>query len=490
MLAWWLVACASAPEATSSPVPRVLDLQESRPVDLDLVAWVDLSLDQPAAVSAICQALDDSTDAYLEESTDPALEHRLTLTGLRPLTEYRCAALPAGGRSEIFSLETGGVDPALPTVEIERDQSFVPRTAFALTNHVDLCVDRRRQHLLVYDQDGALRWAWKVPGTDGPGIEASYLGDGRILWGGGRRVGGVPEVVTWDHQTAPAVPFTGSEDLEFHHDAALLPDGEFLALHDMDGAAGGLSWLGFGVTAFDSTDGGISWDWGDQAGVDEGVLDPGDGSDEDPFHANALSWESRPGGDRLWVGLCGDSSVLAVDVATGAALGKLGRHGDLSLTDPQGEHLDNSHFFTCNHGVVARDDRVLVYDNGINLDSSRVLEYRVDLDAGSAVLWWQWTEPDWHEGTLGDADWIDDDRVFVTQAHNECTVTPQVPGDRSALVEVDVETGEVPWRLTFGSTQDTNYRAHSLPGCGVFSSTRWCPETQARFDTLADGLDW
>jgi hypothetical protein len=377
----------------------------------------------------------------------------------------------------------------VPTVTTETHAELVPKTDFVLTNHVDLCDDRSEQKLLIYDQEGRIRWYWSIPDSTSPGIESRYLGDGRILWGGGRSVGGVPEIVSLDHVIDRTEPFPGAGELMFHHDAATLSDGRLLALFETEPTDQGESYIGFGLTAFDPSSGRIAWEWDGQDGVEQGVLDR-DGETGDVFHANAFSWEQREDGDRIWVSLCDDYSVIAVEAASGQVLAKLGRFGDLDLYDREGAELDNLYHARCTHGIVAKDNRVLVYDNGRAMDASRVTEYRVDLENGEATFWWSWTEPEWHEGTLGDADWIDDERVLVTQSHNECTAAPAYPGDRTAIVEVDVASNEVAWRLTFDDPHDTNYRSQSLSGCGLFSATTYCDETRARLMELVSFLGW
>ena len=80
--------------------------------------------------------------------------------------------------------------------------------------------------------------------------------------------------------------------------------------------------------------------------------------------------------------------------------------------------------------------------------------------------------------------------MLIAESHNECTTDSQYEGDLTNVVEVDVASGEVVWRLVMGDPHDTNYRAQSLEGCGVFSATQACPEAQARLEELRPALGW
>jgi hypothetical protein len=79
-------------------------------------------------------------------------------------------------------------------------------------------------------------------------------------------------------------------------------------------------------------------------------------------------------------------------------------------------------------------------------------------------------------------------RILVTQAHPECWA--EIEGDRSAIVEVDRETGQVASRLLFPESEDTIYRSERYDGCLLMSSTLACPELAERRDALAGQVGW
>ncbi len=471
---------------------EVVSVDVDGPLTQDLMRQVSVTVGQPAAVAVACQASDDATDTYLVEAVEPATEHLLDLTGLRPAVTYSCGVVstcPGDAPAEPFSFSTSALPDGYPDITVETHASLTSHSGYVLTNHVDLCEDRTKHRLVIYDIQGRLRWAWTPTGTNSPGVEARFLGDDRIFWGAGRLVGVPPGVVRLDHTEELSQVWTEAEDVMFHHDAVWVDDDSFLALYETEQEDQGETYTAFDLALFDPATGEVKWEWGSQDGIAQGVLDR-KGSTVDPFHANAMRWQSLPEGDRVWISLCGTYSVIGVDVETRQIVAELGLWGDLSLVDPDGGHLDNTHHTRCTHGIQAKDDRILVYDNGRDLGASRVTEYRVDVENKQAVFWWSWSEPEWWEGTLGDADWIDDERVLIAESHNECTTDSQYEGDLTNVVEVDVASGEVVWRLVMGDPHDTNYRAQSLEGCGVFSATQACPEAQARLEELRPALGW
>jgi hypothetical protein len=95
---------------------------------------------------------------------------------------------------------------------------------------------------------------------------------------------------------------------------------------------------------------------------------------------------------------------------------------------------------------------------------------------------WQWTEPNWWEGTLGDVDDLGNGRILVTEAHPECW--SESPGDRSAIVEVERATGAVASRIELPGPEHAIYRSQRIEGCDVLARVAACPELADRVAEL------
>jgi hypothetical protein len=162
-----------------------------------------------------------------------------------------------------------------------------------------------------------------------------------------------------------------------------------------------------------------------------------------------------------------------------------GPDGGFDLYDTAGNPLPDSEYTQCQHGLEMQGNRLLVYDNGWGRGYSRATEYELNPTERTATLLWTWTEPEWWEGSLGDVDYLDNGNVLITQAHPSCWAW-EYPDDKSAVVEINPETGEVPWRATFTSTSDAIYRAELLDGCSVFHNTRHCDALAKRDASLDD----
>jgi hypothetical protein len=183
-------------------------------------------------------------------------------------------------------------------------------------------------------------------------------------------------------------------------------------------------------------------------------------------------------GEILYVSLCNLGWTIAIDVATGDFLWVFGAGGDFSLTDAAGLPLSDGEYPQCQHGLESSGSKLLVYDNGWGRGYSRVTEYALDTVAMQASLLWTWTEPDWYESTLGDADWLPNGNVWIGAGHADCFSTN--PGDRTTVLEIDPLTGDKVWELQYAAVQAMAYRSDWADGCALFAITRECPELAAR----------
>jgi hypothetical protein len=485
---WWWLACRQDEVERSAEV-RSVEVEDG-PTEVDRVLVVELG--EAAPVAARCTSGDDPQERHLVESAGAGTRHELRFQGLAADTVYECevSALPSG-RAAVVELTTGAPRVEFPRLEVERDAALEMTGDYTLTQWIDgACNWETGGWLVIFDADGAPRWWYRLNPGVWVDVESLYdPADGTILWGGGDdHEYGAPTVVDlWDGDVE-RVRFPGWENTRFTHDAKRLPDGTVLMLDNRNITDGETQWKGFGVGRYDLDADERIYDLGSQRYFDEGVLGPPRG-DHDPYHVNWVDWVAGPDDDRIYLSLCSDWSILSLDADSGDVRWKLARGEGWTVVDAAGQDLGEGALPQCQHGnELVGDDHLLVYDNGQSRDHSQVVEWRIDAAAHRAVRTWSWTEPGWHEGTLGDVDDLGGGRVLVTQAHPECWT--DTPGDRSAIVEVDRASGRVAHRLTFPRTQDTNYRAQRIDGCDLFSDVRTCPARAERERELARQLGW
>jgi hypothetical protein len=450
-----------------------------------------VQLNQAATVAALCTADDDPTEQHLVVSDTPATDHELRFQGLLPRSYYTCQVAPTCPRmaepAASVPVPTGGVPP-LPQLEVEVDPNLGMTGYWTLLSHLDGACSPSDRHLILYDGEGVARWWEELPDSIWIDVEALYHPeDDAIVWGGGDDAEGRARVVDLWHGETAALPLP-PEDTEFSHDAKRLPDGRLLTLDYRPNDWNNATFTGFGVQIHDLATGRIDFDLSSQRYVDEGSL-PG-AFWGDAYHANWLEWvPDAVQGDRLYVSLCYEWSILAIDPATGDLRYNLARDQGWTVLDEAGAEIGEDALPSCTHGnEVVGDDALLVYDNGRALDYSQITEWSLDPATRTAQRTFQWSEPDWYETTLGDVDDLGNGRILVTQAHPECWTSNQ--GDVSEIVEVDRATGAVASRLRFPTSSHTTYRAERYDGCAIMSNTRACPELAAQAEALAPLVGW
>jgi hypothetical protein len=171
------------------------------------------------------------------------------------------------------------------------------------------------------------------------------------------------------------------------------------------------------------------------------------------------------------------SQLHRLDPEAGERVWSLGPGQDFQLLYSDGTPAPASEWFFGQHAPKVQGDRLLVYDNGVGRPReaySRVVELRLDEAARTATLLWSYREDGWYTPIWGDADWLPDGDVLVVRA--VCAACGAGPRERTQLMQVDPERGEVVWRLTHDEVQDTGYRATRLGGCDLFANRQLCPE--------------
>lgn len=452
---------------------------------------LDVTLSEAATVAALCTADGDPTQQHLVESTTVGTTHSLRFQGLLTDTAYTCKVGPtcptmAGDAVEI-AVTTGGTPP-FPRVNVDIDPVLGMTGYYTLVGWMDnSCAQGEDTWILIYDADGVVRWWYSVPQGLRLSFESLYHSeDNSIVWGGGEAPDGRAHVTElWDGDTYLAA-LPDWQDTTFHHDAKRLDDGRILTLEWRDNQAGNDQWTGWGARLHDPVQGTVDFEFDSQRYVDEGWLrNAGGFFDEDPYHANWVGWYDDGLAERLYLSMCDDWSIMSFDAATGDARWKLAADLGWTVLDAAGNELGDRALPQCQHGVeILGDDLLLVYDNGQGRGYSQISELQIDAATQTVTINWQWTEPDWWEGTLGDVDDLGNGRILVTEAHPECW--SETRGDRSAIVEVERASGAVASRLEFPGSEHAVYRSERYDGCAFLSRAQACP---ALADRVAE-LGW
>jgi hypothetical protein len=438
---------------------------------------VEVTLSVPASVAVACTLRSEPGEVHLVESAEAVTSHTLRMGGLLAEADYDCVAAavcPASAEPSSFSVSTGPA--AVGVIEVETTDYGGAGSEYVLFNQSQDC-DYQYQRLNVTDRQGRLRWWYATPEWVGPSVEFRHHGDSLFEWGGGwdPNPRGRPRLVDlYDgelYDSASAMPDAAESD--YHHDGKRLPDGRLLTLETeyVDG------FDGFRIRRIDPETDLVDFEYRSQRAYEEGHLPRGWGGD--PWHANWVDIVDEV----LYVSLCNLSRIIAIDVATGELLWTFGEDGDFSLVDSSGEPLDDG-FTQCQHGLeFTEDDRLLVYDNGTGRGYTRVSEYQLDPATLSAERLWTWTEDDWWETTLGDADYLPDGRILVGAGHSDCFSSN--PGDRTTILEIDPASGEKLWQLRYVERNLTAYRADWADPCELFANAAYCPEIGERLEELA-----
>jgi hypothetical protein len=335
----------------------------------------------------------------------------------------------------------------------------------------------------VLDPDGNNRWWHALPNGMNIGVEVLPDGKDRFLWGGGKDPIGAPTVVDVFDDQVWRLEFPGSDEAEFHHDAKRIDDGRILSVEDVYDPG----WAAFRLRLSNEA-GETTWLWDVQDAVADGWLDAGDADSTDPHHLNWADVVQTDRGLVAYGSLCFDYKIVAVDVETSEPLWRFGYGGDFTLVDDQGDPLPQQDDWPeCQHGLQTDGTHLFMYDNGWSRESTRAVEYELDLEAMTARKTWEWLDDGYFEQYHGGVDWLtpDHERVLVAEPANGCD-----PADRHAqVVELDRSTDAEVHRLILSDVGDWIYRAHRVDGCELFADTRYCPALASRLDQLRSALD-
>jgi Arylsulfotransferase (ASST) len=479
LLPWF--ACADDDAArngvSASAEAAALPLQQRLVVTMDVAdgSW------------ATCTSPDDPAELHLAESPEPATEHALLLRGLLPGVAYECTVHAASSPTTASASFVTDVPTELPQLTATTDGATPTSGAYTLFNTQEGCFGGD-MWLVIADLDGKVRWFYPLADDYIADIDATLIDADTLHYGGGW---GLMSDAAPNRGIFRTIDLSGDVLIErtlpdfglgFNHHSEPLADGTYLSLTGHLDGDGDRDWHGVGIELWDP-DLGVVWSWDSQARYDAGLLEtPSESNENLPYHANAVSLHTDALGDAAWVSNYGTEEIWRIDRATAEVTHVFGAGGDFTLTDLAGEPLTDAGFPSVQHGVDYQGDRLLAYDNGQDSGRSRVVEYQVDLQTNEAVLLWEWTEPGWYDPIVGDADYLPNGNVLVTQGFNIC-LTP-FSSSESELVEL-LPPSTVAWRLTWPDGLWTLYRAQRYDGCDVFANARYCPAVSSRIAELA-----
>lgn len=454
---------------------------------------VDVTLSAAADVAVRCTLDTNPAEVHLAESSGPATAHTLRMPGLLADAGYTCAAAAvcpqAAGGAVAFSVTTGADPAELPRVAVGVDEPDAG-DEYVLLNAADDCT-WDIQYAVVYDRAGRVRWTYQLPAWVGPSIEFVYHGANQFAWGGGwgpNSEARPRQVDLYDgevYDSAVAIPDYATT--LFHHDGKKVADGRWATLEEVTvrGPSGGNGFKGFQTRLIDPTTNSVVMTYNSQRAIDEGHLP---GGNDDAWHANWVDVVTQGDHQELLINSCYLFKVMAVDAATGDWLWSFGQDGDFALVDPAGRALPDSEFPQCQHGLQRVGDKLLVYDNGLERDYSRAVEYTLDLETMVATENWTWTEEDWYETTLGSVDYLPSGHVLIAEGHAECFSSN--PRGHTTALEIDPVSGEKLWELRYVATDDMAYRADWADACALFQNGKYCPvvaERAAEFGAVFGG---
>ncbi len=436
---------------------------------LVLASVVHVTSEPPSPVTLICTSPDDEDEQFVMES-DESAEHTFELFGLLQETAYACdvwrpADVDAPAAQVAFVTEA--VPFYTPVVEI-RD-SGGRYGSYTLFNHWRK--SKRIHRLMLYDLQGRIRWYWVSDGTTG-GFESRLLPDGTILAGGAKSVNPGRLNLAGDFAVQMPDPDPVVTTELYHHEATLGLDGQLVGLSTTEIQAQGQSVVVFKILAYDPASDEITFQWSAEQALNAGTFRLPDDL-EDPYHANALQWVDDERGEGVWVSMKGVSRLARIDVGTGDVTDVMGVNTDFTLFGEDGQPLDDAEWFRGQHAPRFSGDRLILYNNGASgpLAQTKVEQYRVDLAEKTLTREWMFSRSGWYEPYYGEGDWLPNGNIMVASGHcNNCTAK-QVT---SFIAEVDVDTREILWEMSFPNAADSIYRAQLIDGCELFHTQRFC----------------
>jgi len=326
-----------------------------------------------------------------------ATAHSQALLGLKADEIYEYRVVVGEESSPVATVRTGVLPlgmPPLTTTGSDQDEFILTPVLGSSTA------------VLIVDQDGSIVWYHKDE-RELDFYRARLSVDGKSLLYNAASVSGTPS----DASELVRVALDGSESSSIPvpllaHDFVEHPDGTIGAMVVEYGEFDGTEIRGDKIVEIDR-DGNISTVWTSWDCFDPAET-PGDAIDLGWTFANALDYD--PEQEAYYLGMRNFSSITKIDRNSGACEWVLGSFGNTFDFAP------GSTRFLHQHQFHLQGNRILIFDNdGSPDDDSRVLEYELDFDAGTATEVWRYlSDPTVYSFVLGEPVRLADGDTFIT----------------------------------------------------------------------------
>lgn len=454
---------------------------ENAPDPLDANAR-DFTLTLPVSAPMTLECREATTGGEVHRREDPpAYKHVMTLRGLKPATRYTCQALlpPEVPAPPPTTFVTADLPSDLVPPVIKVSTSDLTRTAYVLYGVGSLSKPWRikNRYLVILDAEGNVRWYYK--GDGGGDLDASWIGNDQILFGGYHEWNVQPTIIGLDKEIVfrENSGELGKYELSHActHDAGLSSNGDSILF--MNGENNGI-WTGGVIREVDPHTGELLWRWSTiEDGYEKGYLPAGSEEDNDPYHPNAIddSWEN--GRRYVYLSLRDQHQLLKIDYQTKRVVWKLGVGGDFTLLDEDGTYAQDWRWFYDQHDAKHVSGKLFaIHDNGVSREAyggtagSRALQLLVDEASMTAQIHLEYTEPGWVEPIWGGYDIQPDGTSLLAIGHCWMSSENRV----SSLIELD-PAAKVLWRADFPSEREDIYRSERIDGCEIFNNLAYCP---------------
>ncbi len=437
-----------------------------------LIAWVTVSLSGEGRVQI--EYGNEGAGRFRTRLSEPAVHHYLPVVRLRAETRYQYAIGVEGLNGEVVF--RAGDEGEFKTRELPEPLLTYSHRVIGRSTQ-QLIMGDFQLHLVFWDDDGRIVWYYEVPeGTAGIGV-IKRTPEGNLLWEAWRCC--LREVSPLAMQVGEIAFDAEEEPFTPHHDYWVLEDGRILSP-----AEGNIEFADPADPEVDpvqvTTDTLVAWDpasgrpervWEALDVWEVDVFDPERedswerqvGWQDDQFrwiHINSI--QLRPRGN-LILSIRNRRKIVSLSPDLQTVEWELGGIGsDFAFPDPTDQ------FYAQHSATELPNGNILTFDNGFlrpeaeGGEYSRVLELRLDEQAGTAVKVWEHrTDPDLFVSHFGSAQRLRNGNTLVNYG-----VSPQatdVHWDEQTpivLAEAD-EDGDEIFRLeTWGPAAPKRYRAY------------------------------
>jgi hypothetical protein len=345
-----------------------------------------------------------------------ATEHSQLLLGLTTDTVYYYRVVTeGGGASEVQSIRTGYPPVGVPQIEVVGDG----HDQFVLTTFLASAA------VIVLNPEGKIVWYMKDDG--GMQLVRARLSlDGKSILYNAARVSGEPSPdskivrVSLDgtQKSSVVVPYLA-------HDFVELPDGTLAAIVVKPETVGGAEIKSNAIVEI--TPGGTPTEVWSALDCFDPMVDTSDEPMQGWTLANALDYDAAD--DVYYFGSRGLSNISRIPRGSRTCEWVLGAKGSTL------EFAAGSATFLHQHQFEVNGNRLLVHDNDGVMGASRILEYDLDLTAGTATEVWSFTsDPPVYTPVLGEPIRLDNGDTFIDWSY-------------AGQLERVTEQGDTTWKL-------------------------------------------